>query len=37
MNVGLAWRQGVDLSPAMRLFRGYFAEVYQTPQSMLPR
>lgn len=37
MNVGLAWRRGTELTPAMRVFRGYFSEVYQTPQSQLPR
>jgi DNA-binding transcriptional LysR family regulator len=33
MNVGLAWRQGADLTPAMRLFRQYFSTFYQTPVS----
>ncbi|MDX5361425.1 MAG: LysR substrate-binding domain-containing protein, partial [Alphaproteobacteria bacterium] len=37
MNIGLAWRKGVELTPAMRLFREYFSEAYQTPQSYLPR
>lgn len=37
MNVGLAWRQGVEPTPAMRLIRAYFSEVYQTPQSRMPR
>lgn len=37
MNVGLAWRRGVELTPAMRVFREYFSEVYQTPQSHLAR
>ncbi|GAA0571053.1 LysR family transcriptional regulator [Caenispirillum bisanense] len=35
MNVGLAWRQGVELTPAMRLFRTYFSSVYQTPVSQV--
>ncbi|HYH22284.1 MAG TPA: LysR family transcriptional regulator [Azospirillum sp.] len=33
MDIGLAWRQGAELTPAMRLFRAHFGEVYQTPQS----
>ncbi|MCP1337931.1 LysR family transcriptional regulator [Futiania mangrovi] len=37
MNIGLAWRKGVELTPSMRLFREYFSETYQTPQSYLPR
>ncbi|AWK89418.1 LysR family transcriptional regulator [Azospirillum thermophilum] len=37
MDVGLAWRQGVELTPAMRLFRTHFSDVYQTPQSRMPR
>lgn len=37
MDVGLAWRHGVELTPAMRLFRSYFSAVYQTPQSRMPR
>lgn len=36
MSVGLAWRQGVELTPAMKLFRHYFSSVYQTPVSQLP-
>lgn len=35
MNVGLAWRQGIELTPAMRLFRTYFSSVYQTPVSQV--
>ncbi|MGM0561617.1 MAG: LysR family transcriptional regulator [Pseudomonadota bacterium] len=37
MNIGLAWRKGVELTPAMRLFREYFSDTYQTPQSHLAR
>lgn len=37
MDIGLAWRQGADLTPAMRLFRAHFSEAYQTPQSRLSR
>jgi len=37
MNIGLAWRKGVELTPAMRLFREYFAETYQTPQSHMAK
>lgn len=36
MSIGLAWRQGVELTPAMKLFRHYFSSVYQTPVSQLP-
>ncbi|MCF8482070.1 MAG: LysR family transcriptional regulator [Rhodospirillum sp.] len=31
MNVGLAWRRGVDLTPAMKLFRRYFSQAYEMP------
>lgn len=37
MDIGLAWRQGAELTPAMRLFRSHFSEAYQTPQSRLSR
>lgn len=36
MSIGLAWRQGVELTPAMKLFRHYFSSVYQTPLSQFP-
>ncbi len=31
MNVGLAWKRGADLSPAMRAFRDYFRQIYLEP------
>lgn len=37
MNVGLAWRKGVTMTPPMKLFRDYFSDQYQTPQSLQPR
>lgn len=36
MNIGLAWRQGVEMTPAMKLFRRYFNSVYDMPVSLLP-
>lgn len=33
MDVGLAWRKGAQLTPAMRLFRDYFRAQYQVPHS----
>lgn len=31
MDVGLAWRRGVEFTPAMSLFRDYFRHVFQSP------
>lgn len=31
MDVGLAWRRGVEMSPAMRVFRDYFVTRYLAP------
>jgi DNA-binding transcriptional LysR family regulator len=36
MNVGLAWKNGVEFSPAMALFRRYFRQVYIEPQASAP-
>lgn len=33
MNVGLAWRRNVEFTPSMRLFRKYFRDSLQTPNS----
>lgn len=35
MNIGLAWRHGVELTPEMKLFRRYFSGTYQTPVSQV--
>ncbi|AZY50623.1 LysR family transcriptional regulator [Bordetella avium] len=32
MNVGLAWRRGTELSPAMRAIRDYFRHAYAVPR-----
>jgi len=37
MNVGLAWRKGVEMTPPMKVFRDYFSDQYQTPQSLSPK
>ncbi|MFC6854655.1 LysR family transcriptional regulator [Marivibrio halodurans] len=37
MNVGLAWRKSVEMTPPMRIFRDYFSDQYQTPQSLFPQ
>lgn len=37
MNVGLAWRKGVEMRAPMKLFRDYFSDQYQMPQSLQPR
>jgi DNA-binding transcriptional LysR family regulator len=31
MNVGLAWKKGAELSPAMKAFRDYFRQIYLEP------
>ncbi|WP_413203391.1 LysR family transcriptional regulator [Rhodospirillum sp. A1_3_36] len=36
MNVGLAWRRGAELSPAMKLFRRYFSQAYEMPLPLQP-
>lgn len=36
MSIGLAWRQGVELTLAMKLFRHYFNTVYDMPVSRFP-
>ncbi|MDQ0315417.1 LysR family transcriptional regulator [Amorphus orientalis] len=37
MDVGLAWRKGSELTPAMRLLREYFRSECQVPHSMNTR
>lgn len=33
MDVGLAWKAGVELSPTMQAFRGYFKQLYLEPTA----
>jgi DNA-binding transcriptional LysR family regulator len=33
MDVGLAWRNGTQFTPAMEAFRSYFRQSYQIPQN----
>ena len=33
MDVGLAWRRNAEFTPAMDMFRSYFRQCYQIPQS----
>ncbi len=34
MDVGLAWRKGVEFTPAMEAFRSYFRNAYQIPSGI---
>ena len=34
MDVGLAWRKGVEFTPAMEAFRSYFRNAYQIPSRI---
>ena len=33
MDVGLAWRRNIDLSPAMMAFRSYFQQAFHLPNA----